>query len=78
VNVLDEILNSYSHQMNLKLDQTRYIAKTWDHEFVDSKMVNNFQRSVHSVREKDKQSWIVLLCIFTSKKILLDMWSYNM
>jgi hypothetical protein len=64
--------------MNLKLDQTRYIAKTWDHESVDLKMVNYFQRSVHSVREKDMRSWIVLLCIFTLEQILLDMWSYKM
>jgi hypothetical protein len=33
--VLDEIPQSYSHQGNLKLDQTRYIAETWDHEFMD-------------------------------------------
>jgi Glu-tRNA(Gln) amidotransferase subunit E-like FAD-binding protein len=35
VNVLDEVPQSYSHQQNLKLDQTRYTIKTWDHEFVD-------------------------------------------
>jgi hypothetical protein len=39
VNVLDEILQSYSHQRNLKLDQIRYTTKTWDHEYVDLKMV---------------------------------------
>jgi len=37
--VLDEILQSYSHQRNLKLDQIRYTTKTWDHEYVDLKMV---------------------------------------
>jgi hypothetical protein len=36
-----------------------------------------FQQFVHFVR-KDMQSWIVLLCLFTSKKILLNMWSYRM
>jgi len=35
--VLDEVPKSYSHQRNLKLDQTRYIVETKDHEFVDSK-----------------------------------------
>jgi len=39
VNMLDEVPQSYSHQGNLKLDQTRYTIKTWDHEHVDSKMV---------------------------------------
>jgi len=39
VNLLDEIPQSYSHQGNLKLDQTRYTSETWDHEFVDSEVV---------------------------------------
>ncbi len=34
--MLDEVPQSYSHQKNLELDQTRYIAETRDHEFVDS------------------------------------------
>ncbi len=39
VNALDEVPQSYSHQENPKLDQTRYIVKTWDHEFVDLEMI---------------------------------------
>jgi hypothetical protein len=39
VNALDEVPKSYSHQGNLKLDQTRHIVETWDHEFVDSEMI---------------------------------------
>jgi hypothetical protein len=39
VNLLDEIPQSYSHQGNLKLDQTKYTSETWDHEFVDSEVV---------------------------------------
>ncbi len=39
MNALDEVPQSYSHQENPKLDQTRYIVKTWDHEFVDSEMI---------------------------------------
>jgi hypothetical protein len=39
VNVLDEIPHSYSRQRNPELDQTRYIAKKQDHEFMDSEMV---------------------------------------
>jgi hypothetical protein len=42
VNALDEILQSYSHQGNPKLYQTRYTTKTWDHEYVDSEMVKLF------------------------------------
>jgi hypothetical protein len=44
VNVLDEVPQSYSLQRNLELDQTRYIAKTRDHEFVDLEMVNLVSR----------------------------------
>jgi len=39
VNALDEVPQSYSHQRNPELDQTRYIAETWDHESVDSNMI---------------------------------------
>ncbi len=38
VNVLDEVSQSYSHKRNLELDQTRYITKTRDDKFVDSKV----------------------------------------
>jgi hypothetical protein len=41
---LDEIAQSYSHQRNLKLDQTKYIVKTRDHEFVDSELIRLFSR----------------------------------
>jgi len=39
VNALDEILQSYSYQGNPKLDQTRHIAETQDHESVDLEMI---------------------------------------
>ncbi len=35
VNVLDEVPQSYSHAKIPKLNQTRYIIKIKDHEFVD-------------------------------------------
>jgi hypothetical protein len=35
VNVLDEVPQSYSHQGNLELDQTKYTTKTQDHEYAD-------------------------------------------
>ncbi len=38
MNVLDEGPQSYSHQGNRELDQTKYIVKTQDREFVDSKV----------------------------------------
>jgi len=44
VNVLDEIPKSYSHQINPKLDQTRCIAKTKDHESMDSKLTRLLSR----------------------------------
>jgi len=44
VNVLDEVPQSYSHQGNPKLDQLKYTAKTWDREFVDSKMIKLLSR----------------------------------
>jgi hypothetical protein len=37
--VLDEIPQSYLHQGNLKLDETRYTPKTRDHEPMDSKVL---------------------------------------
>ncbi len=39
MNVLDEVPQSYSFQGNPKLDQPKYIAETWVHEFVDSEMI---------------------------------------
>jgi len=39
VNVLDEAPQSYSHQGNLELDQTKYTIETWDHEYVDLEVV---------------------------------------
>jgi hypothetical protein len=44
VNVLDEVPQSYSHQGNPKLDKTRYIARTWDHESMDSEVVKLLSR----------------------------------
>jgi hypothetical protein len=42
VNVLDEVPQSYSHHGNPVLDQTKNIAKTRDHEYVDSKVAKLF------------------------------------
>jgi hypothetical protein len=44
VNVSDEVPQSYSHQGNLELDQTKYIVETRDHEYVDSEMVRLLSR----------------------------------
>ncbi len=49
--MLDEIPQSYSHQGNLKLDQTRYTFETWDHEFVDSEVVKLLSK-VHAFCEE--------------------------
>ncbi len=40
VNVLDEVPQSYSHQRNPKLHQTRYIVEIKDHDFMDLEVVN--------------------------------------
>ncbi len=37
--MLVEVPQSYSHQRNLEFDQTRYIIKAHDHEYVDLEMV---------------------------------------
>jgi hypothetical protein len=39
VNALDEVLQSYFYQRNPELDQRKHTTKTWDHEFVDLKMI---------------------------------------
>jgi hypothetical protein len=39
VNVLDEVLQFYSHQGNPKLDKIKHIVETHDHELVDLEMV---------------------------------------
>ncbi len=44
MNVLDEVPQSYSRQGNPKLDQIRYIVKTQDHEYMDSKVAILFSK----------------------------------
>jgi hypothetical protein len=51
VNALDEVSQSYSYQGNLKLDQTKHIVETRDHEFVDSEMIMLLSR-VYAFYEK--------------------------
>jgi hypothetical protein len=60
VNELDELLQSYSHQRNPKLDQTRYTAKTRDHEYVDLEMIRLFSR-VCAFYEEERH---VMDCLF--------------
>ncbi len=52
MNVLDEVPQSYSHQRNQELDQTRYTTKTRNNEFVDSKMIRLFSK-VYAFCEKE-------------------------
>jgi len=44
VNALDEVSQSYSHQRNLELDQTRHTFKTWDRESMDSEMIKSLSK----------------------------------
>jgi hypothetical protein len=53
VNVLDEVPQSYSHQGNLELDQTRYTVETHDHEFVDLEVVK-FVSTVCALCEEER------------------------
>ncbi len=39
MNALDEVPQSYSHQRNPELDQTRHTTETHDHESMDSEMI---------------------------------------
>jgi len=50
--VLDEISQSYSHQGDPKLDQTRYPTETHDHEYVDSKIIRLFSK-VYAFNEEE-------------------------
>ncbi len=52
MNVLGEVPQSYSHQGNPELDQLKYIAKTWDHEFVDSEMIRLLSKVCAFCEEK--------------------------
>jgi hypothetical protein len=56
-----EVPQSYSHQGNPKLDQTRYTTKTRDHEFVDSKVVK-FLSKVCALNEKNGN--VIMDCPF--------------
>ncbi len=65
VNVLDEVPQSYSHQGNPKLDQTRYTNETHDHEYVDLKMVRLLSKVCAFCEEKGHAIMDVLLCLVT-------------
>jgi hypothetical protein len=56
-----EVPQSYSHQGNPKLDQTRYTTETQDHEFVDLKVVKFFSR-VCALYEKKGN--VIMDCLF--------------
>ncbi len=52
MNVLDEVPQSYLHQGNLELDETRYTTKTNDHEYVDLEIARLFSRVCALYEEK--------------------------
>ncbi len=58
--MLDEISQSYSHQGNPELDQTRHTTETWDHEYVDLEMVKLFSR-VYALYE---EGHVIMDCLF--------------
>jgi hypothetical protein len=50
--VLDEVSQSYSHQGNPNLDQTRYPTETQNHEYVDSEVIILFSKIYAFYEEK--------------------------
>jgi hypothetical protein len=56
-----EVPQSYSHQGNPKLDQTRYTTETRDHKSVDSKVVKLFSR-VYALYEEEGN--VIMDCPF--------------
>jgi hypothetical protein len=66
VNVLDEILQSYSHQGNPKLNQTKHITKTRDHEFMDLKVAKLVSR-VYAFCEEEGHA--IMDCLFMPSHI---------
>jgi hypothetical protein len=76
VNELDEVPQSYSHQGNPKLDQTRYIIERWDHESMELEMIRLLSR-VCALCEEEKH--VIMDFPFVPFHIvLLGMWSYKM
>jgi hypothetical protein len=51
VNALDELPQSSSHQRNPKLDQTRYIVETRDHEFLLPKVCALCEEKGHAIMD---------------------------
>ncbi len=66
VNVLDEVPQSYSHKGNWELDQTKYTAKTQDHEYVDSEVFILFSRA-YTFYEEERHA--IMDCPFMSYHI---------
>ncbi len=61
MNALDEVPQSYSHQGNPELDQITHIAETWDHEFVDSKMIRLLKKVCAFCEE---EGHVIMDCFF--------------
>ncbi len=61
MNVLDEVLHSYSHQKNPKLDQTIYTIETHDHEYVDLKVAKLLSKVCALCEE---EGHVIMDCLF--------------
>jgi hypothetical protein len=71
MNVLDEIPQSYSHQENLELDQTKYIIKTRDHEYGFAGSQITF-KSLGILWRRTCNYGLSFCAFFTSEQVLLD------
>ncbi len=67
--MLDEVPQSYSHQGNLELNQTRYTAETRDHESVNSEVTRLFPKICAFCEE---EGHVIMDCPFVFFHIKAD------
>jgi hypothetical protein len=59
--VLDEVPQSYSHQRNQELDQTKYTTETRDHDYVDLEIAKLLSKVCAFCEEKGDA---IMDCLF--------------
>jgi len=76
--VLDEVLQSYLHQGNPKLDEIKHTTKTWDHESMDLEMIKllskvyAFCEGGHAIMDCPFVPFHIRACI--ARHVELQMW----
>ncbi len=69
MNVLDELPQSYWHKKDPKFDQTKYIVKTKDHQYVDLEVAKLFSRVYLFCEE---EGHVIMDCLFVPFHIRAD------